>query len=75
MDEKTISIHALGSGAIGILEQEIARLRAIISVLVDDLGGDAVIPVGRIVTASAIALEQDGEGRDDELMITVLYPA
>ena len=51
------------------------RAEKIISVLVDDMGGEVEIPVGRIETASQVLIDQDGEGRDDELTITVLYPS
>jgi hypothetical protein len=59
----------------GHYESEIARLRAIIGALVEDMGGEAFLWVGKLAGAPTIEIRQEGEGRDDEITITCLYDA
>ncbi len=54
---------------------ENALLRQIIGVLVDDYcGGEVIMTIGQLHTASPIDIKSDGEGRDDELTVYSLYP-
>jgi hypothetical protein len=50
-------------------------LNKLISTLVEDAaGGEAFITVGDLSEAKPIDIIQDGEGRDDEITVRVVYP-
>ena len=57
------------------LQAEIALLRKIIGVLVEDAaGGQVIIPIERLESASDIDIQTSGDGQDDELTVYSLYP-